>query len=232
MRVSQSQINLYRFCPYAYKLHYLDKCEPMNFKPELFEVGSRVHDAINRYYEEFYKPSITLPKLQALLYNILRKDWDYTLPPEFLKKAKQCLDNFSTFEIVEMVRRDYEKPFSEVAVYDKNLFGIIDYYHPRTSRVIDFKTSVSTSITNDYKVQASLYLHLVNSMSNRKVEKFYFYFLPANKLVEVPLDENLVEEVKIFAQKIQLSLKTHDFPKVETRCKSCPYRYYCKILKL
>jgi len=204
----------------------------MNVKPELFEVGSRVHDTINIYYEEFYKPSITLPKLQVLLYNILRKDWDYTLPIELLRKAKKCLDNFATFEITEMMRRNYEKPFSELAIYDKDLVGIIDYYHPDTKRVIDFKTSNSTTITRDYKVQASLYLYLVNSISTKKVEKFYFYFLPANKLVEVPLDENLVEEVKNFVQKIQFSLENKHFPKVETRCKNCPYRYYCRILKI
>lgn len=232
MKISQSQINLYSFCPYAYKLRYLDKCEPMNFKPELFEVGSRVHDTINIYYQDFYKTSITLPKLQVLLYNILRKDWDYTLPVELLKKAKQCLDNFAVFEITEMLRRNYEKPFSELAIYDKDLVGIIDYFHPDTRRVIDFKTSSSTTITRDYKVQASLYLYLVNSISVEKVEKFYFYFLPVNKLVEVPIDMSLVEEVKKFAQKIQLSLESGNFPKVETKCRSCPYRYYCKILKL
>lgn len=203
----------------------------MNFKPELFEVGSRVHDTVSIYYKQFYKPKITLPKLQTILYNILRRDWDYTLPAEDLAKAKRCLDNFATFEVVEMVRRNYEKPYSELVVYDNDLVGIIDYYHPETGKVIDFKTSNSTYLGKDYKVQASVYLYLLNQTHKKKLDKFYFYFLPSNTLVEVEFSQSLLEEVKNYVSKLRLSIEKGEFPKTESRCQNCSYRFYCKVLE-
>ena len=57
--ISQSSLNLYRDCPYAYKLKYIDGLEPMLPSTEIFDIGTYVHIAIDGYYKNRYKPRIT-----------------------------------------------------------------------------------------------------------------------------------------------------------------------------
>ena len=234
MNISQSQINLYRFCPYAYKLHYQDKQEGITFDPSVFEVGRRVHDSIDAYYGNHYHSNVVEQEVLYKVYNILRNDWDTTLPASYLKKAYQCLQNFAKFEINNIKEGITTKPLTEVKIPSNGLYGIVDYIDLTKPKVVDFKTNSYASVGYDNKMQATMYKILVKNRFNLKLDEFTFEFLyPGNtKTVRFAGKEfeEIEKELHSIKDKIQESWISSNFPKepkTERTCNSCEYRYYC-----
>lgn len=232
-RISQSQILLYRFCPYAYKLRYVEGYIPIKFDPTVLEVGKRVHEAIDFYYKNYFSTDRTRDEILAISYGYLRKNWDRSLPPEMLRKAFTCLCNFAQFESNNISYGYRQKPLTEVVLQCDNLFGVVDYLDLNTQRVIDFKTSNNTRLTTENKIQATMYKILTEHNFKFPVKTFTFFYLYPNVLKEVRFTKSykdLEEEIKKYANLIVESRESNNFPKeprTKKACKSCEYRLYC-----
>jgi len=231
--ISQSQINLFRHCPYAYALRYKFKKEAIMFDPSIVEVGSRVHDTIDKYYRTAYSPDFTQEQILAQSYNILRTDWDHMLPAEFLKKAYTCLEHFAEFEIKNINKGLLTKPLTEVKIKANGLYGIVDYLRLENQKVIDFKTNSRAGVGYANKMQAVMYKLLVKREFDIDIKYFNLFFLYPNEYRTLKFDgkyENIKKDLFKYVGEIREAWKKNQFPKkprTKSGCNWCSFKYYC-----
>ena len=234
MNISQSQINLYRSCPYAYYLRYSLKKEGIWWDPSIVEVGKRVHDAIDAYYKYKYDIYTDEGGILNKVYEILRADWDTTLPAAFLKKAYTCLEHFAKFEMNNINKGITVKPLSECRIHADGLYGIVDYLDLTQRKIIDFKTNNRAGISYGNRLQAVMYRKLVKEKFKFEIPYFTFQYLFPDEVRIVKFDgktEQVEKEMYAFIERIKESWKTKNFPKTprtKSGCNSCQFHYYCK----
>lgn len=233
--ISQSQINLYRNCPHAYELKYRYNREPMMYDPSVMEVGKRVHDTIDHYYKNHYVPEHSEQEILNITYNILKNQWDKTLPASYLLKAWKCLITFAKFEISNHEGGIETKPLTEVKIYSEDLMGIVDYLNLNKQKVIDFKTNTKAYLSYENKLQAIMYQKLIKDKFNINIENFGFVFLfidsePKDVWLGDPELKDIEKDLYKYRDKIKESWLTMNFPKApknENQCSRCDYRFYC-----
>jgi len=233
MDVSQSQINLFRKCPYAYYLRYEFKKQPIMFDPSVMEVGKKVHTAIERYYRDCFQTEASKDEILYNIYSILKLDWDVLLPADYLRKAYQCLKHFSEFEFNNINNGNEVKPLSELKIKADGLYGIIDYFSPNKEKVIDFKTNTKAYIGYDNKMQAVMYKILIKQKFNIDINYFTLQFLYPGEVRTIKFDkklEKIEEDLYDYVKKIEEAWRRNHFPKLprtEKTCNGCDYKYYC-----
>jgi len=231
--ISQSQINLFKHCPYAYALRYIHKKEGIWFDPSIIEVGSRVHDAIDIYYKNYYLANGTEEQIKNQVYEILRNKWtDNSLPAKYLQKAYTCVCNFAKFE-KHMLKGRRMKPLTEVKIYNDGLMGIVDYLDLNTPKIVDFKTNTRAGVGYNEKIQAVMYKILIKKEYDIDLPYFTLqYLFPGetrvvkydNKVMEVEADlYNNIEYIKGAWDSKMFPKK----PRTPKACNSCQYNYYC-----
>lgn len=232
--ISQSQINLYKSCPYAYALKYQYGNEPMFYDPTIMYVGKMVHDAADYYYKHCYTKDNDKALILSLTYRHLRDNWDTTLPVEYLKKAYQCLINFAEFEFNN--NHDLAtKPITEIKIYAGDIMGIIDYIDLNNQLAIDFKTNARATLSRSYKMQAVMYKKLIKDKFDIELKKFRFQFLFVDEYRDAvfskPIYKEIEQDLIACKEQIKESWRTLNFPKApktKSTCRWCNYRYYCK----
>jgi len=230
--ISQSQINLFRKCPYAYALRYIYKKEGIWFDPSIIEVGSRVHDAVDRYYRNHLQLNGSVEDIRNKVYEILRSEWDITLPVDYLTKAYTCVCNFAEFEYKNRKGRR-GVPLTEVKIYSNGLMGIVDYLDLNQPKIVDFKTNTKAFVSYDYKMQAAMYKLLVKEEYDIDLTHFTLQFLYPNEIRQIKYDDKLLSiqrDIEDYVKKIQDAWKNMNFPKepkTPKTCNSCQYSYYC-----
>lgn len=241
--LSQSAIGLYRTCPYAYKLHYIDRCQPIFWEPAYLEIGSIVHDSIDFYYRHnFLQHANSSEDILYYTYKKLKEDWpesSSTMTPEFFLKAYECLQNHAKWEYQLLQRGQRTCPLTELKIPEKGFFGIIDYVDLNNDVVIDWKSGSSAYLSHDYRMQAAIYKVLYDAKFGRNLTHFQFFFLGANQWRTVRYDtekqEEVLKETLEFKDKIQQAYEDDIWPKeprLPTECKNCQYKLFCKIKKL
>ena len=230
--ISQSQINLFKKCPYAYELRYAHNKTPMYFDPSVFEVGSKVHDAIDKYYKSHYSTNVTEEEILLEVYGILKHDWDVLLPADYLRKAYQCLQNFATFEYNNLNNGVQKQPLTEVKIYAGDLMGIIDYFDIDKKKIIDFKTNTRAFVGYGSKVQAVMYKMLVKEKFDMDIDKFLLQYLYPGEYRQVAVKnaDKIEQDIYDNVKKIQEAWRRMHFPKIpksKKTCNSCEYKYYC-----
>jgi len=238
MYISQSQINLYRKCPYAYCLKYKHKHQPMFFDETNFEVGRKVHEVIDNYYTHYYTSVYSTEEVMGILYPLLQNCWDTNLPVNddkkcsLYRKAYICLQHFAQFEIQNQ-QSGFSKPMTEVKIEVNGLLGYIDYINFDTMQVLDLKTNTKPTISYAYKIQFLMYKRLLKQKYNIDINEFDFLFLYPNELKTITYDKKLKkieQDLDMFINQIQTSWKTGIFkkvPRTKSTCNSCEYRFYC-----
>lgn len=200
--------------------------------PSIMEVGRRVHDAIDMYYKHHFRTDTNREQILYDVYSVLRKDWDTTLPVEYLKKAYVCLENFSGWESNNLQDKLYTKPLTEVKIPANGFYGIIDYINLKDKVFIDWKTNTRAGLGYSYKIQAVMYKLLIESEFKISVDEFKFLFLFVDDDRKIKLKSKKLagveKDIYDFRDKIMKSWKTGDFPKEpRTSCRGCSYKYYC-----
>jgi len=233
--ISQSQINIYRNCPYAYYLSYIKGYEPMGFDPTVMEVGRRVHDAIDIYYRNLFLANGKEDEIFNNVYSILRESWDHMLDVEYLKKAYICLKNFAKLEAEETKKKDYIKPLSELDLRHERFRGKIDRFDLVKMIAGDFKTNTNAVVSYDYKMQAAIYSYLIEKEFGQKIKYFVFYFLYPNETRIIKTDnlKKILDNAKQYRNSITQSFEDNKFerkPRTKSTCKYCDYKFYCRRL--
>ena len=234
--ISQSGLSIFRMCPYAYKLHYVDRKEAMFFNFDFLDIGSYVHDAIDRYYKNYYLMDGTYEDILEKSYSCLKDIWDMTLLPEYLKKAYDCLENHARWEYGNISKGIGTKPLTEVTIDGGGFFGLIDYIDLPNKKVIDWKTGKYATVSYNYRVQAHIYKALFESEFGEKLPYFHIFFLGANEWRMVSFEKEkqikVGEDVQKMLGEVQKAYDNEEFekkPRISSTCKSCNYRLYCKL---
>ena len=225
----------FRNCPYAWYC-YLNRKDPMFFNHDVLDIGSYVHNAIDRYYKNHFSNERTKEQILIKVYDILKEIWDLTLPPDGLKKAYNCLENFSDWEYQNIIH-GIESPITEIDVYADGFQGIIDYFNVMTETAIDWKTNTYPVLSHGYKMQSIIYKKLIQSKFNIDIKYFRIFFLYPNswRIVkyEDPKIKEVEKEVNAIQEKMVNCYKSGNFPKepkTPKQCKNCLYKFYCKVL--
>ena len=234
--ISQTGISIFRNCPYAYKLKYIDRCDAMFYNHDVLDIGGTVHDVIDRYYKNHYISDGTSDDILEKTYGHLREVWDTTLPADDLKKAFTCLQNHANWEEKNIQRNIGTKPLTEVKINARGYFGIIDYIDIPTQRVIDWKTGRKAYLSYEYRMQAYVYKELYEEQFKEKLKHFYFFFLFPDEWRKVKFDDikqrKVGEDVENLRNAILDSIQNEEFakePRTDKGCRSCDYRFYCKF---
>ena len=234
--ISQSGLSLFRYCPYAYKLKYIDKCERMFFDHSILDVGSYVHDSIDKYYKLHFLMDVQKNDILLETYDILKSIWDTSLLPEQLSQAYTCLENHAEWEYNNLQRGIRVKPLTEQKISYDGYYGILDYIDLPSKKFIDWKTGKRAYLSYDYRMQAYIYKILSEGMFNVKLNSFYFFFLYPKQWRKVSYNDEKQIKVAEETEKLKVdlidSLERNEFekcPRTDNGCKNCSLAYYCQI---
>lgn len=235
--ISQSAMSVYRDCPYAYKLHYINKKQSIFWDPSILDVGSFVHEAIEKYYNlRFLSKADSYEDILIETYDELKKIWDRSFLPEQLKKAFICLENHAKWEFSNIKSGIRTKPLVEMKIPAEGFYGIIDYVDLQKSIAVDWKTGTHPALYYGYKMQAEVYKTLYESKFKQKLKHFYFFFLHPGEWRTVKFGTEKQDKIKkdMFELRnaINKSWKENYWPKkprTDKQCKNCQYNLYCQI---
>jgi len=238
--ISQSGLGLYRSCPYAYKLKYLHGYKPMFWNFDVLDIGSYVHEAIDKYYKLRFLTEADSPNdVLYETYDLLKQVWDTTLEPEGFKKAYTSLQNHAQFEYNQIKSGIRSKPFTEVKINARGYFGIIDYADMSSMNIIDWKTNRYPTLSYNYRMQAYIYKQLIDEHFNVDLKYFKFFFLFPNKWRTVKYDTPKMNEVANDVEELKSmvsdSYKYDSFekrPRTKKMCRNCLYKYYCMKMQM
>jgi CRISPR/Cas system-associated exonuclease Cas4 (RecB family) len=234
--ISQSAISVYRECPYAYKLHYIDRFEAIFWNHDILDIGNIVHETIDEYYKYHYITSGDANDILSRTYEIFKEKWISSFSIDDFKKAYTCLQNHAAFEANNLSVGINTKPITEADIRKKGYHGIIDYVNLNDGIAIDWKTNVHGTISHIYRMQAYIYKTLFEEAFNEKLKCFYFYFLYPNEIKEINFNSPKQKEIAKYTEDIKNEIlksiteeKFDKQPRIDSGCKSCNYRLYCKF---
>lgn len=237
--ISQSALGIYRNCPYAYKLKYINKCKQAFFDQSILDVGNYVHQAIDKYYKNDFLLKATAEEILVESYNELKKVWDISLSPKQLLQAYTCLENHAQWEADNLVKYIRTKPFTEQKLKERDYYGIIDYVDLPNLQVIDWKTGRKPYLTKNYRIQAYIYKELFEARFNQKLPYFLFYFVQPDQWRKVDFStakqKKIAIETEDMKRKLMDDIESGNFekkPSSPNMCKYCDLNYYCLVQRL
>ncbi|MEM3414687.1 MAG: CRISPR-associated protein Cas4 [Thermoproteota archaeon] len=111
--------------------------------------------------------------------------------------------------------------------------GIVDMVvkTPEGYAVIEYKmTTMPKRIMPGHLYQAAAYAMLVEEAFRTVVRKLYVHYEKSNKLLEIPMTENIRRHVLWTIEQIRSIIEKEKLPPAKSsgKCKSCGYRWICR----
>jgi len=232
--LSQSALTTFHDCPKAYEF-YKDRVQGMFWDFDPLDIGKYVHKALEDYYKKSFLTKGDADDIVIESYHWLKKTWDVTFPPEYLKKAYTCLENHAQWESNNINNGMNTEPLVEVEITKNGYHGIIDYVDLVKDKVIDWKTNTWPTLSYTYRMQASVYKELYDAKFNRDLTHFYFFFLYSNTWRTVKYNTEKQKEVAEYVRKLKDEVKDcyqdEEFPRkprTDKMCENCLYKWYCR----
>jgi len=162
--------------------------------------------------------------------------------PQFEEKSYKAMRGRSLHEDKKTYNKDYLRKklgvvekLQEQYLTNRFLRGIVDevlFFDDKYAAPLDYKfAQYKDKVFNTYKTQLACYAWLIEDNFGKTVNRgFLVYTRSKNKLVEVEIDDDLKNEVKMSAEKIVHIIENNHFPKstrYKNRCIECTYRNIC-----
>lgn len=232
---SATSLKIYLSCKRKFYLQYIVRLNEHtnSLKPKAYELGSIIHNCLQKLYEDCSADEVSYDKLIEIL-NEQKEENAYLILD--LEIWKNRLKDFITyeknrkpFEVIEV-----EKPF-EIVYRNIKLKGAID----RIDKVEDKYYIL------DYKTSSSLKVDTLKNYENSKDFQLEFYFLACKELFNTPnikpfyydLYENVLKDEVVLSPKLDLldtvldELPTGNitFEKCDEKkeCIFCSYKIIC-----
>jgi len=224
---NKSKIRDFKFCPYYFKLRYLDKVKIVD---ENILKGVNVHDIIATYYKE---------KKEINYFSLINigsiKDYLNTFVEFEIKRKKEGFNVIlveKTFNVnvylEQLVIND--EAYNYLNKIGNNLIinGKIDLLLRKDDKyyIVDFKTGKSEEdffyvwlLFKALNIEANLItINLLNS--ERKEIEF------SKKSVEM-YEKELFKRISLIVEEIYNSIQTNKWKKDKRKCNSCIFKEYC-----
>ena len=235
MRLSFSKLDLYEFCPYAYRFRYVERV-PAPFSAGI-AVGSIVHAVLRTFFERIKSG---LSTTREDLHHLHVGYWDDApvLDRERFRdiwiRAEALLGEFwvtncDDFGVPVMLEHRFRLGVDGEDLY--SIEGVIDRVDvaPGGMEVIDYKSGASsTDLSHRLRTQLHTYALAVEHCSGCPVTRLTAYFLKDNQVRSMVPDpefaENLLERFRALGSAV--SVGSFD-PTPGPRCRHCDYRDRC-----
>jgi RecB family exonuclease len=232
-KISYSRVNTYLFCPYKYKLIYIDNLyAPVNADVTF---GHIVHRTLEQFCigkEESYDTLIDC-------YNKSWKNDGFVSPQqafEYYIRGNKILESYyesfkkSNTEIVYV-----EKPF-ETNIGKYRFIGIIDRidkYPDGTYEVMDYKTHIKIWEQEkvDKDLQLTFYAYACKNIFGFNPDKISVYFLSENKKVYTRRTQNDINKAIDIAIDVAENVMAENFQEDISKCSLCNFCFKCKYSK-
>jgi RecB family exonuclease len=229
-RISYSRINTYLFCPYKYKLIYLDNLHvPLNAD---ITFGHVIHKTLEKFHS---KQERSYDKLLELYNNTWKND-GFTNPQqvfEYYMRGKKMLKYYyKSFCLLPSKVVFVEKQFtSNIGKYEfVGIIDRIDECNDNTYEIIDYKTHINiwSQSKVDDDLQLSLYAYACKNIFHFKIKKIAIYFLSKNIKIYTSRTDNVISKAIKLSLDIAENVNIEHFEPNTKKCTSCGLKYKCK----
>jgi len=230
-KISYSRVNSYLFCPYKYKLVYLDNVHIPASVDITF--GRTIHKTLEQFH------SVEKPDYDMLFEcydNVWRNDGfiDPQQIFEYYKRGKQMLENYyKSFKESNTEILYVEKTF-DANIGKYKFVGIIDRidrYPDGTYEVIDYKThaKIWEQERVDKDLQLSFYAYACKNVFGFNPDKMSMYFLSENKKIYTRKSQREISDAIDIAIKTSESIAVENFDPDISKCLTCDFKLKCKF---
>ena len=240
---SPSSINTYKQCPRKYYYHYIEKRPTKPAIPLI--IGSVVHAVLEDFFRltpDRLEENTYQATFQAVLLDSLKRHWQESQKDWQTLHISEAQQEFYFDEANQMVQNWYEDflthlhkkletmtfqealreltPTREVELISApyKLRGYIDaiYETGQGIQLIDYKTSNSVKLSEEYKRQLAFYALLYSELKGRRPHKVTLHFLRFNEHLSLPVTEEMLQLAKQECEVMQLNTQTQekmDYPR-------------------
>jgi len=247
---SHSRLSTFRNCPLQFKFKYIDKVETEGFEGIEAFMGSRVHEALEKLYNDIKMcKKVTLEQVL----DFFDKDWEKNWTDDIIiVKTEYTQENYKELGkncIKKYWKRHYPFDTDKTLATEKmitvdlgagnKLVGYIDRLVENGDgnyEIHDYKTSGSlpTQEQKDKDQQLALYqLALQEMWADVKSVKLVWHYLVFDKMI---VSERTKEDLKKLKKEIlglikEIETTTEFPPKKSALCDWCGYQNLCPLWK-
>jgi CRISPR/Cas system-associated exonuclease Cas4 (RecB family) len=226
--LSPTSINTYLRCPRKYFLKYI---KGLKEKPSIHLIrGKAVHDALAKFHKTEIQDPRDLERTKIELLTLFNHSWIAQEEEiESLGLPEKTLDEYyheSAEMLLGWLKRNLEalqnggpKPKSEVKLFSQNhrVMGIIDVIHSQNGKVslTDYKTGKIDILSQDIKVQMSIYALLYRENFGTLPDQIILDFLKFQQAKPFPVTDDFVQYAERICKKIHgktSSVDEKDYP--------------------
>ncbi|MDR3243246.1 MAG: PD-(D/E)XK nuclease family protein [Elusimicrobiota bacterium] len=229
-KISYSRINAYLFCPYRYKLIYIDNIHtPINAD---ISFGHTIHGALEKFHSQRGKDWSLLEEC----YDDCWKSGGFNSPLdsfEYYLRGKKMLENYlESFKKSEAEILWTEKSF-DANIGKYRFIGIIDRidkYPDGSYEIMDYKTHIRVWEQEkvDKDMQLSFYAYACKTVFGFNPDKICIYFLSENKKIYTKRSQENIEAAVNKALIAAQNISEDNFTPDNSKCGFCDFRFKCK----
>jgi putative RecB family exonuclease len=249
---SHSKLDTFESCPLQYKYTYIDKVKVESEDTVETFLGSRVHEALEKLYNDIrYEKLLTLEELISYYNEIWKENWIDTV-----KIAKDDYSEENYRKMGERYIKDYYKkhtPFDEGIILGLETSDFINIdeegkykYSIRIDRLMntdngqyevhDYKTSMKlpTQEELDQDRQLAMYsLWVRKHFKDFKKVKLVWHYMAFNKDFESYRTKEQLENLRkeVLAEIKEMEETENFLPRESYKCRWCFYQHFCPLWK-
>jgi RecB family exonuclease len=229
-KISYSRINAYLFCPYKYKLIYIDnQYVPLNAD---ITFGQIIHKTLEKYHS---RGGENLPELVEC-YDESWENKGFASPQqnfEYYLRGTAMLENyFKSFSASDVKILYTEKSF-DANIGKYRFIGIIDRideYPDGTKEIMDYKTHIKIWDKQrvDKDLQLTLYAYACKNIFGFTPDKISVYFLSDNIKIYTKRSNKEIEDGVNLALETAGKITGDEFEPDLSKCAVCDFKLKCK----
>lgn len=227
--LNYSKIATYSFCPFLYKLKYIEgKREGL---VPVTSLGVSIHRTLEQYHTYSNDPESLL-----LYYNRCFLGAGYSSAAEQMEyylKGKRIVEDYAKQELnrkSEILACEKEFIFEHQGWTFRGKIDRFEKLPDGSYHVIDYKTDAKINENFDVKKSLQLALYTIGAKRawGKTQGKASIYFVALNKIFSIPFEE--VNEEEILEKYIEIGdkLEGADFPPCTESCAQCLMRMRCQ----
>jgi CRISPR/Cas system-associated exonuclease Cas4 (RecB family) len=229
-KISYSRVSAYLFCPYKYKLAYLDNIHVPASADSAF--GHIIHKTLEQFHS-------SKEQSYDVLFDCYGNSWrnDFFNDPqqifEYYNRGRQMLENYYQSFCVSKTEILYTEKTFDANIGKYRFVGIIDRVdkHPDGSyEIIDYKTHIDIWDQErvDKNLQLSFYAYACKSVFGFTPDKISIYFLSDNKKVYTQRSQIEINNAINIAIQVAENITIENFDPDTSKCHMCDFKLLCK----